>query len=210
MKLIVDFDDVLFDASKLKEKLFTILEEYGVQKVRERYLFERESDRPFSLRLFIGKVLKEEGVSADIETVYDRVMSICSELRNEALLTVLKQNGKDHCLLVTSGEEEFQREKIQRSGIDEYANVVVVVPGSKKDEIEAVCAQFPNEEIIFIDDKNKFFTDIDMEKCPNLKTVLYNENGLENLKAEIAESRSSELRRINQNKDTNFSGPKMR
>jgi hypothetical protein len=42
----------------------------------------------------------------------------------------------------------------------------------------------------------KFFNDIDMEKCGNLKTVVFNEHGLENLTAEIERSKHSEMREV--------------
>ena len=97
--------------------------------------------------------------------------------------------------IVTNGDEEFQRDKIRRLGVDMLVKEVSVVTGSKKEKIEEICKAFLEEEVIFVDDKNKFFVDINMEECPNLKTVIYNEYGLENLKAGIEASRQQEQSR---------------
>jgi len=173
MILIVDFDDVLFDAAELKEKFFSVLEAHGVKNPRDHYTYERANDRPFSLRGFLNRVCKEEGVTVPTEELYEEIMSVCHELRNEELVTLMADVGKESTYIVTSGEEEFQRDKIARSGIGEHAKVIIVVPGSKKEAIENICKQFPNETVIFVDDKVKFFSDLDMAAHPNLKTILY-------------------------------------
>ncbi len=197
MKLILDFDDVLFNAKELKEIIFTTLLSHGIQNAQEFYGMARKSGEPFSLRRFLYHVInytrpndKHPGV--DVDTLYNEVMSACSHLGNQELIALVKSIGKDNCYIVTNGDEEFQRDKIRRSGMDALVKEVHVVSGSKKEKIAEICKAFPLEEVIFVDDKNKFFVELDMEECRNLKTVIYNENGLENLKAEIEASRQQE------------------
>lgn len=205
MKLLVDFDDVLFDNAKLKEKFFSVLESHGVKNPRDHYTYERANDRPFSLKGFIARVCKEEGVSADVEAIYEEVMSVCGELRNERVISLMLDAGIESSYILTSGEEEFQHDKIARSRIGEHAHVIIVVPGSKAEEVERICQKFPNEDIIFADDKEKFFKDIDMTKCPNLKTVLFvGEEGIENFEKEVRASLEKEFAKAEQS-----AGPKM-
>ena len=206
MKVVVDFDDVLFDAAKLKEKFFSVLEACGVTDARNEYTYERKDARPFSLRRFLGRVLKEKGIHVPTEEVYEEVMSVCKELRNEELVKTLMDAGKESCYIVTSGEEEFQHDKISRSGLGEHAHIIIVVPGSKKEVVESICKEFPNETIVFIDDKNTFFADLDYKNHPNLKTLLYEgHESLAMVEKEIQEGLRKEFESFQQN-----SGPKMR
>ena len=59
---------------------------------------------------------------------------------------------------------------------------IIVVPDSKKNVVERIAAVHKNEEVVFIDDKISHFEDLDFEKYPNLKTILYDEKGLEKVK----------------------------
>lgn len=190
MKLIVDFDDVLFDVGTLKEKFFTVLEARGIQNARDEYVFERKNDRPFSLRLFLKRICGVEGMSeSEVEVMYQEIMSVCHDLRNVELLELFKENGKENCFIVTSGEEEFQLDKIKRTGADEYVSEVIVVPGTKKAIVESLCIRFTGEQVIFIDDKQKFFDDITMEKCPNLRTMLFDKYTVDLVREAIREGR---------------------
>jgi FMN phosphatase YigB (HAD superfamily) len=211
MKLIVDFDDVLFKTSILKAKFFSVLADHGVKNAEEHYKYERTPERPFSLELFLKRICKEENIS-DISAglLYEEIMEVCSECVNETMVQLLTDMGAENCFIVTNGDEEFQKEKLVRSGIYTLVREVTIVPGSKKEKVEAICAQFPDEEITFVDDKSRFFDDIDMEQCKNLKTVLFDENGFENLKAEMEASRAEEANKKPQPPTTEPSGPKMK
>ncbi len=211
MKLIVDFDDVLFKTSKLKEQFFAVLTSHGVKNAEEQYVFERKNSRPFSLWLFLRRVCVVEGIP-DAGLLYEEVMSVCEDLINEELLSVLTEVGQEHCYIVTSGDDEFQKDKIVRSGIYKYVQEVIIVPGSKKEVIEALCKKFHDEEVVFVDDKEAFFSDIDRETHPNLRTVLYDERGLEVLKKAVAENKNRELSKLGplSPAEEPQGGPKMR
>lgn len=86
---------------------------------------------------------------------------------------------------MSQGEKEFQLDKIQHSNINHLFSEINVVSESKKEMIERICSENQNSSIIFIDDKIEHFKDIDMGKCKNLKTILFDENGLQKLIAEI-------------------------
>ncbi len=207
MKLIFDFDDVLFDTSKLKGALFAVLAQHGVVNAEEMYVKERRNGSPFSLKLFLERACKEENIQAvNIDVLYEEIMSRCHEWCNAEMLELVKKYGKENCYVVTSGNEEFQKDKLRHSGIEGYVKEVYVVPGSKKEIIERLSEQFAGENVIFVDDKLEFFNDIDMEKCLNLRTVFFNENGLAKIQAEIEASIVEELK----TRELRLHGPKMR
>lgn len=190
MKLILDFDGVLFDSSKLKETFFTVLERHGMLDIEEQYHFERADDRPFSLVLFIKRLCKKKSMSElEAEAIYGEIMDACKDFRNEPLMKILENAGRENCYIVTNGEDEFQKDKIARTGLENSVEKVIIVPGTKKFAIERLCDMFSDEKVIFVDDKEKFFADLDMDKCKNLKTVLYDEKGLQRVEKAIEESR---------------------
>jgi hypothetical protein len=88
--------------------------------------------------------------------------------------------------------------------VKDYFSQVIVVPKTKKDVIEEICQRYSSQDIIFADDKAIFFNDIDMEKCKNLKTVLFNEHGLENLIAEIEVNKKEESKEISKTAPSTF------
>jgi FMN phosphatase YigB (HAD superfamily) len=190
MKLLLDFDDVLFDTSRLKETFFAVLNRHGVLRAKEKYHFERANDRPFSLKLFIRRLCKEKGIgNQEADAMYDEVMSVCGNLVNQDLVRILERVGSKNCYLITNGDEGFQKDKIICSGIKRFIEDVVIVPGTKKFAIESLCAKFPDEPVIFVDDREKFFEDIDTATHKNLKTVLYDGTGVGKLEQAIEESR---------------------
>jgi FMN phosphatase YigB (HAD superfamily) len=210
MKIIVDFDDVLFETSKLKERFFTILEHHGVKEARERYHYERKNDRPFSLIGFLTRVCEVEGVP-DPALVYEEVMEISVDCVNERLLEVLREIGSQNCYIVTNGDKEFQEDKLVRSGLYLFPREVIVVPGSKKEEVERICRESKDENVLFIDNNEKFFADIDRGAVPNLKTVHYDsEHGLGKVIIQISECREAELKNIIPKPENSIPGPAMR
>jgi hypothetical protein len=113
------------------------------------------------------------------------MLSKTKDFLNVELLEIVKKLGKDNCYLVTQGNKEFHEDKIKRSRIATLFREIIIVPEFKKSVIENICEKHKDEEVIFIDDRQKFFDELDLKKCPNLKTILYDAQGLEKLKEEI-------------------------
>lgn len=200
MKLILDFDDVIFNARGLKDVMFRVLREHGVENGEELYTRERSKpDNIFMPKEFLRNACSGLGAEDDdvmtevnIDALYDEILSECPKLINQELVAMVTSVGKEDCYIISNGSQEFQMDKIIRSGLHALVENITIVPGSKKQEIEKICKRSPNEEIIFADDKSIFFDDLDREACKNIKTVMYNENGVENLKAEVEVSRRLE------------------
>ena len=179
MKLILDFDDVLFNAKDLKEVMFSLLLEEGVLNGNELYDRERRSGRVFMLKDFLKFACTTSGeggsvlVEVNVDSIYEKIMSTCPDLVNQDMIKLLQLVGKENCYIISNGDQEYQKDKIIRAGLDTMVTAVIVVPGTKSKEIEKVCSEFPNDEVLFVDDKQSYFDDIDYERCKNLKTILY-------------------------------------
>ena len=180
MRYIFDFDDVIFYTTKFrKEYTYTFFEKLSINhEILEEY-YQKARGENFSMKKLIKYFsLKEE--------IYDEVMQDCINFANKELIEIIKKLGKENCFIITYGEEEFQLDKIRRVGVENlFSEVFVVVSDEKKELIEKICNQFRNETILFVDDKIKHFKELDLIKFPNLKPILFNEQGLEKLKEEI-------------------------
>lgn len=186
IKLIFDFDDVLFDNTKqFKTRMYSCLEKNGVSRdIAEKYY--KESRKQFSFKDYISYLLTISKITKiSSNDIYNEVMDKCEEFINKDLLEIINKIGKHNCYIVSQGEKEFQLDKIQHSNINHLFSEINVVSESKKEMIERICSENQNSSIIFIDDKIEHFKDIDMGKCKNLKTILFDENGLQKLIAEI-------------------------
>ncbi|MEK7585978.1 MAG: HAD hydrolase-like protein [Patescibacteria group bacterium] len=187
MKLILDFDDTLSNNKLLKEHIYKCLEEVGVlSATSEKYYKEvRATNTPFSLKDFLSSVLTRENTKGDIEILYEKIMEICPTLLDTKLLEIVRKLGKDNCYLVTNGNYEYQMDKIEKSKIVQLFQKIIVVPGSKKEPIEKICTDNKDDKVVFVDNKEVFFKDLDMNVCNNLTTILYDEYGLESLKGVV-------------------------
>ena len=192
MKVIFDFDDVIFDARQFKEVIFRSFEKRGYENIRTAYEAVRKQSTPFSLKGFITQATFDSSLE-NVESMYDEIMSTCPHMLNQQVVLLMKSLGKENCYIVTNGDTEFQLEKIHRSLGHSLVEEIVIVSGTKADEIKKFCHKHQEEEVIFVDDKELFINDLFFEECPNLKTVLFNEHGLENLEAKIEESRKNEM-----------------
>lgn len=195
MKVVFDFDDVLFDARAFKEKMFALLAGKGYAHVESVYSSMRSDAEPFSLDRLLERLVLD-GSHDEREGLYQEVLGACFGKANQELMKIIERIGKENCIILTQGVEKFQLEKIRRSVGIGHVGRIVVVPSGKGEAIEEICREFGDEDVIFVDDKEKFFRDINFEHCRNLKTVLYNRNGLDNLLAEVEDSlfRESERR----------------
>ncbi|MFA5791586.1 MAG: hypothetical protein WC884_00945 [Candidatus Paceibacterota bacterium] len=167
MKYILDFDDVLFNNTKeFKPYMYGCLEKAGVpREVAEPYYKIVRINKFWLKDLLFHFSLKE--------SLYEEILKGSKKFINKKLVNLVKKLGKKNCYILTHGGEEFQLDKIKRTGIVPLFKDVVVVFGKKTKTIEKICKKYKNETVFFIDDKQKHFDELNIKKCPNLKTILY-------------------------------------
>ncbi len=174
-KYIFDFDDVLFfNTKKFKKHMYDCFAGVGISEdvVKKYYLEER--DKGFVVRNLVEAVLQgEKVISIGSRELTERIMVACTEFINHELLDRIKHIGRENCYLVTHGVVEYQLEKIQRTGIEPLFAGISIIQGTKKESIEKICEQYKDDKVVFVDDKEKRFEDLDYVKYPNLRTVLY-------------------------------------
>ncbi len=181
MKLIFDFDSVLFNTKEFLKYLYDCIEKAGVSRnIAEEY-YKKVGGPQFSLKKLLINLLIRENL-------YEEILRESRNFINQDLIQIVQKLGKDNCYIVTHANEEWQLDKIKSTGIESFFSEIIVVSESKKDAVEKISAKHRNEEVIFIDDKAKHFEDLDFVKYPNLKTILYDERGLEKLNSILHQS----------------------
>lgn len=175
MKYIFDFDDVLFNNSNgLKQAMYAQLEAVGISKDIAYTYYKTVREKKFSLKSFLEDLLKKYGKDVGlVDEMYENIMAECPNFTNKELVDKIDKLGSDNCFMVTNGELKFQKDKIDRANISHYFKEIFVVPGSKNEVIYDICTRYKDEKVIFVDDKVKFFEDLDLSRCPNLENILY-------------------------------------
>lgn len=167
MKFIFDFDGVLFFTIKnLEEHVNKIYRKNGISRKQIDEYYNREKVNGFSQK----KLLKHLSLP---ESLYEEMMKDNNAFVNQEILEMVKKLGRKNCYLVTEGDKEFQGDKIKSVEIAHLFSQIIITLGSKKKVIENICKKHKNETVVFIDDRQKFFEDLNFKKYPNLKTILY-------------------------------------
>ncbi len=188
MKYIFDFDDVVFHSTKkFKEYMYACLEEEGIPRAEAEAYYKKKKDNPEGLR----ELLAHFSVN---ESLYEKIMKESENFVNTEVVELIKKLGKENCYIVTLGEREFQLDKIKRTGIAHLFRDIVVVRENKKHAIENIAEKHKDEGVYFIDDKAHHFEELDLKSYPNLKTIHYDENGLEKLRFLIKTPGSEEMK----------------
>lgn len=167
MKYIFDFDDVLFfNTLKFKPHMYHCLEEAGIPKNISEVFYKKIRVSRFWLK----DLIKHFSLNNNF---YEKILKDIDIFLNIELINQIKKLGKENCFILTHGGEEFQLDKINKTGISSLFSEIVVVFDKKTEAIEKICLKYKDEEVLFIDDKQEHFDNLDMKKYPNLKTILY-------------------------------------
>ena len=185
VKVIFDFDDVVFDTSQFKKRMFEVFEKRGYRDIASKYTAMRSTKLPFSLKQFIAQVLENE-TERECDELYEELMRLCGDLVNEEVVSLMRSLGEENCYIVTQGDEVFQRDKIRRSIGEGLIDHIEVVSGSKRESIKTLCEEHGTEKVIFVDDKVEILDDLKGITCQNLTMVLFDKFGVEKLKREIS------------------------
>ena len=157
MKVLFDFDDVIFNSQGFKNFMFQVLKDKGCANLESLYKETRKNGRPFSLHDFIHEA-NNTFTSEVQEEIYQQIIGISEHCINQEVFGIMKRLGKQNCYIVTSGEPRFQMDKIKRSIGSDVAQEVLVVGASKAEVIQNLCRKHMDEEIIFVDNNTDFYT----------------------------------------------------
>lgn len=201
MKIIFDFDDVLFDTELFKEKIFSGLSRFNIDEDILKTLYQKHR-KVFNIKKFYEEVINLSKISInekEIDEVSDCILKDLTGYVDERLINLILSLGKENCFILSAGNESFQKHKIHSSGVIDviYSEQTIIVEDDKKESLKNICNLYPKESIIFIDDKKRYIEDAVSLKIPNLFPVLYDEKGFDALNEVIKFCNDRELQSQN-------------
>lgn len=190
MKIIFDFDDVIFDSNAFKQRIFSGLVSSGIPSdiIKDLYIGHRATFSPFILYKDAvektGLKISEKSINKSVEDLVKNVDSYV----DKKIITLIKEIGEENCFIVTAGDIDFQKLKVNAS----LGNVIVeencfFVEKKKSEALKSICEMCPNEPVIFVDDKSRYMDEANSLNLQNLHPVLYRHDGFDVLSSKIKE-----------------------
>lgn len=176
MKIFLDFDDTLFDTTrtpgKFWEDLVVIIEGGGWKREEIEETAESFSGSAFDRGMLYHyrshmELLEKKYPHGKLNKTLLRIQGFMENLEGYLFLDAVpffNQMRREDVFIITYGDEDFQKAKIIGSGIDRLVTDILVTQGESK---IAMILRYveekkipKNEKIVFIDDKAKYFDDV--------------------------------------------------
>lgn len=148
MKIYIDFDRTLFDCETFLKDFYAIINKYQIPKDIFMKCQNQCKKQGFNPGIILDKVAKEYEFDENIYHEIDNLLKDSHKYLYKDAIKFLKELKKlgYQIIILTKGNEEYQREKIMYSNIDEYYSELIVTMKHKgKLDIDY-------QEGIFIDD----------------------------------------------------------
>jgi len=158
MKIILDFDDTIFNTYQLFQELIKIFQGAGFteEEFKKKYRETKNKAGGFELETILR--LSRQLKSFDEEKVRKEIDSLVSDAEKFVypdLADFTESFDKKNLVLLSCGETNFQREKIEKSKIASFFNKIIISPTeeNKTDNLKNIFQKNCAEKIFFIDDK---------------------------------------------------------
>lgn len=178
-RIIIDFDDTLFDTIYLKADWAKLLGRYGIDNhlFQQTYqgAYQDESGRAaFSFERHLS-ILEKTVLNLDKVKIQKNkekfIKGLGGYLKEGAVDFLLALKRKGFLLILLSlGAQDYQRLKIKRTGIGKYFDKIITVDESKARVLRSLLGQ-KFESTILINDKIKESQEI-AASFPKLKIIL--------------------------------------
>jgi FMN phosphatase YigB (HAD superfamily) len=156
MKIIVDFDDTIFNTYQLIQEFAEIFEEeqFSKEQFWDVYKECKNIIGGFDKRTIINlfskiKSFNKENTSGEIDSIIEK----SSDFVYPDFFDFIKGFNKKDLILLSFGATDFQRVKIKNSGIIPYFQEIIITGKDKADNLNNILIKNKSEKTFFIDDK---------------------------------------------------------
>ena len=178
----VDFDDVLFNTRDFMADLIAACAPFGISPKQWRDAYRNRTGdvpgvhAPFTIERFAAVLGERTGVSAARLADAMRAIAMRDLPRYVFADSVpfLRAVGRDHAMVLTYGDTEFQMTRVRDSGIAREVAEVFVTQSQKVEVIADYLAAHPSvapTDIVYLDDRATYFGPV-KERLPEVRTVL--------------------------------------
>lgn len=190
MKIIFDFDDVIFDSNAFKQRIFSGLVSSGIPSdvIKDLYIGHRAT---FSPAVLYREAVEKNGLKISEKSINNAVNNLVQNIDSyidHRIISLIDSFGKENCFIVTAGDKDFQKMKVSASLSDVVFDEHCFFVEKKKSEVlKSICEKYKDEPVIFVDDKSRYMDEANSLNIQNLHPVLYRHDGFDVLSLKIKE-----------------------
>lgn len=156
MKIVLDFDDTIFNTQGLIDEFLDIYkrENFSKEEFRNGYKQVKEKFKDFDLKLISDALynlrqFNREKVNREINYILNKAgRHVYSDF-----IDFTRNFKKDDLMLLSYGTTKFQKEKIEKSRIVPLLSEIVITKNDKADDFKNITRKYSDEKIFFIDDR---------------------------------------------------------
>lgn len=173
MKIIIDFDDTIFDTHMFVQEIIEHFKRVGftADEFKEIYRKSKEKMKDFDQKAVVDLFFKLKPF--DKEDVVNEIDSLV-ERSEEFIYPDFKKFANEHLrkelTLLSFGTTDFQKRKIQNANINNLFDKVHITDKGKVFYLENIYRSNPEDLIVFIDDKAEEIDRV-KEKFPDVITI---------------------------------------
>jgi len=195
MKIVSDFNGVIFNNLALHEHYIKFLEHKGIDSRLTELVYMKHSETgiPFSLRRFLWTL----GIRADVRSVldphvYDEILLGCKRFLNSDVLEVFSSINKKDIILLTKGDKEYELDKISKSVGNDFAGEVILLTDGKKEILRHISDTHKNETIIVVDSDLTLMSDEQLKRNKNIIVIPFSRHAINDFSNVIQKYRFEE------------------
>lgn len=160
MKIVLDFDDTLFNTHQMMMELIKISEKAGFAESDFWLAFEKSKEKTRDIDIkFVVEFLYENSITKKIsgkkEEVIKEMESVFLRLKDfiyPDFLNFVNCFEKKDLIILSIGKTIFQEEKIKNSGAQNFFGEVFIIPEDKVGKFKFIIQKYSNEKIFFVED----------------------------------------------------------
>lgn len=166
MKIILDFDDTIFNTHQMVREFvgvfekngFTEEEFYNAWKICLKKLGKFDLDAVIDLVINFNKsdhanAKNSFSVDKKIKEEINSILSNTNKFIYPDFFDFVRGFEKSNLIILSFGEINFQRTKIENSKIASFFDEVIITSKDKVEDLTVICKKYGNDKIFFIDDK---------------------------------------------------------
>lgn len=161
MKIVLDFDDTVFNTHQMMGDFVKISEKAGFtedefwtayQKCKEKV---KDLDIKVLADLLYKDIIRTTPLLKKEEIIkgWNSVLVKADNFIYHDFFDLADSFDKKDLTLLSFGATEFQKEKIERSKIDSLLNEIIITKADKVNDFKNITQKYGDEKIFFIEDK---------------------------------------------------------
>lgn len=180
MKIILDFDDVIFNTRKFIKDYKKVFAAFGVPEKEFDYPRERDARgrvKTYDLKKHLKSTKKR--LKVDVKKLEDNIADFIKQggkyVFDDAFRFLEKFSGQQLYIL-SYGNKEWQARKIENSGVGRCFEKIIIVNSEKSNGI-GMLFKSPNECIMFVDDRVEHIEDVKRSHPQTITVLLQRKEG---------------------------------